>query len=170
MEINSDIPPPFMFEVIYHPSWSVRFDEGFYGASIAAIADVVEPYGYSILEVELNGAEHNVIFIRDDFVELFPDIPHDLCSTYYTAMTQYWCIHVCNPVNFGVLPDNITAVDTTKIWSSNAVNNTPDQLLPVLNAIMSRASSLHSLAVHNKTNAFRTGIISHLDYQACRVP
>jgi hypothetical protein len=53
-EINEKIPPPIRFVVKYDPDFQLRHH--FFGYSIAALADLCEQSGYSILELEYNNA------------------------------------------------------------------------------------------------------------------
>ena len=74
---------------------------GFYGTSIAAVADLWEPHGYTLVAAQLDDPEHNVILVRDDALAAAPRVaadraraaalvpgafPTDVCSLYYTAM------------------------------------------------------------------------------------
>lgn len=63
MEINEKIPPGIFFKVNYSENFKWSGDH-FYGCSIQAAVDTVEPFGYRIKELLYN----NVIFVRSDLV------------------------------------------------------------------------------------------------------
>jgi len=91
---NAPPPPPLPLVPPLHSA-------GFYGASIAAVADLWEPHGYTLVAAQLDDPEHNVILVRDDALAAAPRVaadkaraaalvpgafPTDVCTLYYTAM------------------------------------------------------------------------------------
>ena len=82
-EINPDIPPPFAF----HVEWAGPFrapgvatiegaaPTGFYGVSLQALMDLLQPCGYALVAIERShttkywkGSEHNAWFMRKELV------------------------------------------------------------------------------------------------------
>lgn len=166
MEINSDVPPPFTFEVLYHPNWTVEFSAGFYGASLGAVAEVLEPFGYSLIFVEFENAEHNVIFVRDDQLKLFPNRQSDMCSAYYAAIKKYGCIHVCNPANFLNTSHPTLSKNVPFLWLENKDTLQAYDLLPYLSEIFHNAGR-HT---HPDSHVFNVGIVKHMDLVKCVSP
>jgi len=80
-EINEKIPPPIYFEVKY--SETFNFDSShFYGFSIQAGKEVIEPYGYTLVSI-LGG--NNIICLRND---IFGNNTLDLNTIYKVGYAE----------------------------------------------------------------------------------
>lgn len=67
--------------------WIMKYDEShtwneddYYGASLSSFAALFDSHGYFPVACSISGA--NVFFVRNDFRELFQDVPRDLESLY----------------------------------------------------------------------------------------
>ena len=78
IEVNNEIPPPFKFAALYHRLYHSHNSLGlfgFYGCSLGFAEDVVTPYGYKLLQLNLVLPLRDAIFVREDLMDLFPPRP-----------------------------------------------------------------------------------------------
>lgn len=95
MEINTVFPPPLRFTVpidmspeeasSYTPEiWAS--DSPYYGASLAAAADLLVPRGYTLLEVD----GWDATWVRTDMAPVFSSVlHHNLTSAFYEGLTKF---------------------------------------------------------------------------------
>ena len=162
---SSSLPPP--------PPLS----GGFYGTSTAAIADLLEPYGYSFLlsDNDDSKTEHNVYLVRDDLVAAgaTPDAPRDVCSIYYGGMRRYHCIHACHQdENFEGIGGG-ERFDTTKAWtrelsraSEGGDEPDVDAVRGTLSRVWANAAAKHAEVIGGRPE-FSMGVLKYVDVKSC---
>lgn len=143
---------------------------GFYGTSTAAIADLLEPYGYSFLLADNDDSktEHNVYLVRDDFVSSLPDAPRDVCSIYYNGMRNYHCIHACHQdENFEGIEGG-ERFDTTNVWKEELAKEKPnvDAAREKLVRVWSNAAKKHEEVIGGHPE-FTMGVLKYVDVKSC---
>jgi hypothetical protein len=164
---------------------------GFYGASIAAGADLWEPHAYPIGAAQLDDPEHNVILVRDDVLRsaaarggdraraaaLVPGaFPTDVCTLYYAAMAPnpaagspgYHCIHACedDSPNYDDLEEG--KFDVTKAWQTYGLGagRSAEQVRSLVHGVFAAAAADHEARMGGR-NAFSVSMLRHLDPAAC---
>ena len=67
VEINPEIPPPYLFSVAYNPAYIPGGEHGFYGMSLAYAARMLSLFGYSLIGLDFDtDYTHDAMFIRSD--------------------------------------------------------------------------------------------------------
>jgi len=75
IEVNPEFPPPVLFSIQFHPMFKAGGRTGFYGASCSYIENLVSPYGYSVLELDMESPSHDVLLINNRHKEHFQISP-----------------------------------------------------------------------------------------------
>lgn len=75
LEVNPEFPPPIEFAVHYHPDYRAIDDagrfSGFYGASLAYMCKVAQPYKYRCVYLDfVSDWTHDVTLVHEDYFEI----------------------------------------------------------------------------------------------------
>ncbi len=85
VEINAKYPPPVEFKIDYTNNFEEIND--FYGASISSFNNMFSKYNYKLVCCTLMRG-HNAFFVREDFKNLFDDVPNDINQIY--NIPNFW--------------------------------------------------------------------------------
>ena len=83
VEYNSKFPPPIKWKIAYDEKHVWVFDD-YFGASLAEYSDMLSRFGYTLICCNLTGS--NAFFIKNEFMNLFPDVPKDMTSIFYEPL------------------------------------------------------------------------------------
>lgn len=85
VEINAKYPPPIEFKIDY----ANRFEEinDYYGASLSSFNSIFSKYKYKLVCCTLMRG-HNAFFVREDYINLFNDVPDDINQIY--NIPNFW--------------------------------------------------------------------------------
>jgi len=87
-EYNAKFPPPIKFKIKYDPSFIWRGDD-YFGASLSEFADVLKKYSYELVCCNSHTGS-NAFFIKNDFIELFKEVPKDIGKIYVEPHYQLY--------------------------------------------------------------------------------
>jgi len=79
-EYNAKFPPPIKFKIKYEPNFVWRGDD-YFGASLSEFAEVLKKYSYELICCNSHTGS-NAFFIKNDFIELFKEVPKDIEKIY----------------------------------------------------------------------------------------
>jgi hypothetical protein len=80
VEYNAHFAPPVPFKVIYHDQHAWASDD-YMGASLQTYVDMMSQYGYSLICCDAE-AGANAWFVRNEEMDLFPEVPKDIRDIY----------------------------------------------------------------------------------------
>ncbi len=80
MECNANFAPPIRFCIEYDPSHVWKGD-GYYGASLASLVDMMKRYDYHLLCCNA-ATGSNAFFVKRDKAHLFPEVPDRIEDIY----------------------------------------------------------------------------------------
>ena len=83
VEYNSKFPAPIKWKIAYDEKHVWVFDD-YFGASLAEYSDMLSRFGYTLICCNLTGS--NAFFIKNEFMNLFPDVPKDMTSIFYEPL------------------------------------------------------------------------------------
>ena len=87
-EYNAKFPPPIKFKIKYEPKFIWRGDD-YFGASLSELADVLKKYSYELVCCNSHTGS-NAFFIKNDFIELFKEVPKDIEKIYIEPHYQLY--------------------------------------------------------------------------------
>jgi hypothetical protein len=79
VEYNAKFPPPIKWSVSYDESHTWDRDD-YFGASLSSFSDLFERFNYKLICCNITGA--NAFFVKNEFSNLFQDIPTDINDIY----------------------------------------------------------------------------------------
>lgn len=86
IEYNSKFIPPIEFIIDYSPEHNWQGDD-YFGASLTSFNSLFEKFGYTLICCN-SGTGCNAFFVRNEFIDLFPEIPTNLKDKYSSPF--YW--------------------------------------------------------------------------------
>jgi hypothetical protein len=95
-EYNAKFPPPIKFTINYDPGHTWKGDD-YFGASLALLVELFAEFGYFLVVCNLASGS-NAFFVRNEFKELFPDIP-DRADMIYVRPNFRTFKYVMHPVS-----------------------------------------------------------------------
>ena len=108
VEYNAKFPPPIKFTIDYNPDHIWENDD-YMGASLSSFNELFNKYGYTL--ICCNAATgSNAFFVKNKFVNLFPEIPNEISKIYVEP--NYFL-----PIQYGQHPISIKTIN--KILSDN---------------------------------------------------
>ncbi len=87
-EYNAKFPPPIKFKINYDPNHVWRADD-YFGASLSEFTSMMDKYSYSLICCNSNTGT-NAFFIKNDFIELFKEVPKDIEKIYVAPRYQLY--------------------------------------------------------------------------------
>ena len=87
-EYNGKFPPPIKFKINYDPNHVWRADD-YFGASLSEFTSMMDKYSYSLICCNSNTGT-NAFFIKNDFIELFKEVPKDIEKIYVAPRYQLY--------------------------------------------------------------------------------
>ena len=87
-EYNAKFPPPIKFKIKYEPNFVWRGDD-YFGASLSEFAEVLKKYSYELICCNSHTGS-NAFFIKNDFIELFKEVPKDIGKIYVEPHYQLY--------------------------------------------------------------------------------
>ena len=87
-EYNAKFPPPIKFKIKYDSNFIWRGDD-YFGASLSEFADVLKKYSYELVCCNSHTGS-NAFFIKNDFIELFKEVPKDIGKIYVEPHYQLY--------------------------------------------------------------------------------
>lgn len=94
VEYNSKFPPPIRWKIDYNPRHTWENDD-YFGASISSFGDLFEKHGYFLACCNVFTGT-NAFFIRNDYQDLFSDIPKDI-NTLWSPPRYFLMQHYGHP-------------------------------------------------------------------------
>ena len=85
-EYNAKFPPPIRFKIKYDAQFVWRADD-YFGASLSEFVDVLKKYSYKLVCCNSHTGS-NAFFIKNDFFDLFKDIPQEIEKIYVQPRYQ----------------------------------------------------------------------------------
>ena len=79
VEYNAKFPPPIQWKISYDASHTWNRDE-YFGASLSSFDGLFKKFGYQLVCCNVTGA--NAFFVKNEFMDLFEDIPRDIRDIY----------------------------------------------------------------------------------------
>ena len=89
VEYNAKFPPPVRWQIDYSASHIWQNDD-YFGASLSSFNDLFIKHGFRLICCNSHTGA-NAFFIREDFMELFKDIPQDIDKIYVPP--RYYLYH-----------------------------------------------------------------------------
>lgn len=80
VEYNAKFPPPTRFQIQYNSDHKWKYDD-YYGAAITNFVDVFNKFGYTLVCCNSHSGA-NAFFVRNEYMELFRDVPSDIMEIY----------------------------------------------------------------------------------------
>jgi hypothetical protein len=88
VEYNAKFPPPIRFKIKYDAQFVWRADD-YFGASLSEFVDVLKKYSYKLVCCNSHTGS-NAFFIKNDFSDLFKDIPQEIEKIYVEPRYQLY--------------------------------------------------------------------------------
>ena len=85
VEINAKYPPPIEFKIDYANNFE-EFND-YYGASLSSFNSIFSKYKYKLVCCTMMRG-HNAFFVREDYVNLFNDVPDDINQIYKVPLVD----------------------------------------------------------------------------------
>jgi hypothetical protein len=79
VEYNSKFIPPVEWEIEYNATHEWLRDD-YFGASLTTLVKLFAKFQYALVCCNITGS--NAFFIRNEFVNLFPEVPEDITDIY----------------------------------------------------------------------------------------
>jgi hypothetical protein len=80
VEYNAKFPPPVRWTIKYDPGHNWQSDD-YFGASLMSFVDLFEQHGFRLVCCNSHTGA-NAFFVRNEFTDIFADIPHDVNELY----------------------------------------------------------------------------------------
>ena len=87
-EYNAKFPPPIKFKIKYEPNFVWRGDD-YFGASLTEFAEVLKKYSYELVCCNSHTGS-NAFFVKNDFIDLFKEVPKDIGKVYVEPHYQLY--------------------------------------------------------------------------------
>lgn len=87
VEYNSKFPPPMKWKIIYDAGHVMRGDD-YFGCSLAEYSELLSSSGYFLVCCNSHTGA-NAFFVREEYRELFPEIPDDIELIYQRSSHVY---------------------------------------------------------------------------------
>ena len=87
-EYNAKFPPPIRFKIKYDAQFVWRADD-YFGASLSEFVEVLKKYSYKLVCCNSHTGS-NAFFIKNDFFDLFKDVPEEIEKIYVEPRYQLY--------------------------------------------------------------------------------
>ena len=87
-EYNAKFPPPIRFKIKYDAQFVWRADD-YFGASLSEFVHVLKKYSYKLVCCNSHTGS-NAFFIKEDFFDLFKDVPQEIEKIYVEPRYQLY--------------------------------------------------------------------------------
>ena len=87
-EYNAKFPPPIRFKIKYDAQFVWRADD-YFGASLSEFVHVLKKYSYKLVCCNSHTGS-NAFFIKNDFFDLFKDVPQEIEKIYVEPRYQLY--------------------------------------------------------------------------------
>jgi len=88
VEYNSKFPPPVLFKIKYDPNHVWGLDD-YLGASLCEFVQLLEKHSYKLVCCNSHSGA-NAFFVKNEYAELFKDVPEDIEKIYVEARYQLY--------------------------------------------------------------------------------
>ena len=87
-EYNAKFPPPIRFKIKYDAQFVWRMDD-YFGASLSEFVEVLKKYSYKLVCCN-SYTGSNAFFIKNNFIELFKEVPREIEEIYVPPHYQLY--------------------------------------------------------------------------------
>ena len=87
-EYNAKFPPPVRFKIKYDAQFVWRMDD-YFGASLSEFVEVLKKYSYKLVCCNSHTGS-NAFFIKNNFIELFKEVPREIEEIYVPPHYQLY--------------------------------------------------------------------------------